>query len=913
MENSRSSRGIRAGISNAKRSWRGERIGLLGAFREIILGILSGVIPWWFGANDPPAIHFISSLILLLGIVTLLESLIQNRCSNLSWSQILLTPPVVFLGFLCVFGFIQWVVIDAELLQLLSPKRFMNWKELGGETQLITPGDDTVYRIPPRIAWLDAEVYESVVWVASLWVLMICVIRLPGRWGPLKRHSLVMVVSGLLMGIQSMLQAMTFTGKVLWVRQAQVVISSAGPFFVHSHLAAYLNIGLGFTLAHLGFMAWKPGREKDQEHLFHDQRSGLGKGVFWIYAAGFILVSVFASGSRGGMLAMIMACAALGTVWVVCARKLRKISAGTVEWKWIIGLMIASVFFLTLFTDVLAVFSRARGLVGKEGGHAAGIRQRVWAVAWETWKDAPIWGTGWGSYLWASQRHFNSAVGYSTHAESDYVQALTEGGVIGVILIIAILAGFMRCMVQLIRKVEHPQQMALAGGGIFAITAVAWGSLTENNLRTAGVAIPSLITAAHLVRLSAGWSWFESKEWDDQSTLRNLGVSQKFAGIFIGILLVSLAWAGQAQTQKVRQAWDLLRQADLRPAGTDLRGWIQPSVKTETLQQQRSVLEIVSRILPGWGDYGIQQAVTEVEIYERQTRETLIKEGASAEDAEKLSRMIQLGVVMKSLPAAERTAARLEILRDPVVGSELRKTMGFLAKAWQNQSISAMVHSELALLDWAFEKGHASEDSLKRALSLVGQRQDLLLRIGQEAIALGHHETGLKAFVRVLSIPDRNVEKVSAQILPWLTPEEIDMLADQPAIVAIRAGELLVPDSETRRRQRFGEKALAGLPSVKSATDAGIIELIARAEWLKGDREKAIEQIKLATAYDRDGFEIRERLIDWLIATGKTSEALEQTQVMRYLWPTDTRIGPIMDKAVSADARGPVKQPVKVP
>ena len=913
MENPKSSKSARSGVSHQKRGWRGERIGPLGAIREIILGVLSGAIPWWFGANDPPAIHLISLLILVLGVLTLLESILQKRQSNLSWSQIFLTPPVVFLGLVSIFGFIQWVEIDSDLLQTLSPKRFMFWKELGGESEVITGPGETPFRLPARIAWLEAEVYESVVWLVSLWVLTICVLRLPGRWGPLKRHSLVMVISALLMGIQSMLQAMTFSGKVLWIRQAHVVISSAGPFFVHSHLATYLNIGLGFALAHICFMAWQSNRENDQEHLFNEQRRGIGKGIFWVYAAGFIMVAVLGSGSRGGMLAMIMSMASLAAVWVVCARRLRKIAAGSMEWKWVIGLVVVAVFCLTLFTDVLAILSRARGLVGKEGGHAAGIRRRVWAVAWETWKDAPVWGTGWGSYLWASQRHFNSAVGYSTHAESDYVQALTEGGIIGMTLMIACLSGLLWCTDRLIRNIQQPNQMAMAGGSVFAITAVAWGSLTENNLRTAGVAIPALITAAHLVRLSAGWNWFESKEWDDQSALRNLGISRKAVGIFMGILLVCLAWIGQEQTGQVNKAWRLLGQAELRPAGTDQRGWIQPSVKTETLEEQRAFLDLISQILPGWGDYEIQQAVTEVELYERQTRETLIKEGASAEDAEKLSRMIQLGVVMKSLPEAERSAARVEILRDPVVGREIRRTMHYLASAWQNQPTSAMVHSEMALLDWAFEKGPSSKDSLSRAMALVGQRQDLLLRIGQEAMALGLEEMGIKAFVNVLSIPESPLEQVAGQIKPWLTPEQVDMLADQPAIVAVRAGESLVPLTETKRRQKFGEKALAGLPPGKAASNAETLELIARAKWLTGEKEEAIEEIKLATAYNRDGFEIRERMIDWLIEMGKTSEALEQAQVMQYLWPGDSRTKPVLDKAVSADARGSGQKVEQVP
>lgn len=907
MENLQISKGLRGGLSRFKRGWRGERIGLLGAQREIVLAILSGVIPWWFGANDPPAIYLISWLIVILGVLTLIESIIQNKQSNLTWSQILLAPPVAVLGLISIFGFIQWVEIGPELLQTLSPVRYRVWEELGGKSVIVTKAGDPSFQLPARIAWLEAEVYESVVWLSSLWVLSICVLRLPGRWGPLKRHSMVMVISASLMGIQSMLQAMTFTGKILWIRQAHIVISSAGPFFVHSHLASYLNIGLGFAMAHICFMGWQGRKNDDQEYLFNEQRHGVGKGIFWVYSAGLILVSVLATGSRGGMLAMLMAMASLGAVWVVFAQRLRKIASGSMEWKWMIGLLVAVLFLMTLFTDVLAIFSRARGLVGKEGGHAAGVRRKVWALAWESWKDAPVWGTGWGSYVWASQRHFNAAVGYSTHAESDYVQILPEGGVIGFLLFLAALAGLFRYVLRVVRKVEQPNQMALVGGSIFALIAVGWGSLTENNLRTAGVAVPALITVAHLVRLSAGWHLLETKNWDQELAGKKVSVFSKVIGVSLCILLVSLAWIGKQQTRQVNWAWSLLRNADLRPAGTDQLGWIQPAVKTETLELQKQTLDLVNQFLPGWGDYQIQQAVTEVELYERQTRETLIKEGISAEDAEKLSRLIQLAVVMKSLPEAERPAARDQILQDPVVGYEIRRTLDFLAGAWQNQSISAMVHSELALMDWAFEKGPSSEESLNRALSLVGQRQELLLRIGQEAMALGHENTGMKAFAAVMAIPESVMESLAKQILPWVTPAQVDMLKYQSAEVVLNAGEYLIPLKDTERRQQFGEKALASLPPAKSLTDGNKLALVARAKWLTGAKEEAIEQLKLATAYKQSAFELREKMIDWLIDLGRTAEALEQAQATQYLWPDHPRTKHVLDKAATADAKGPGK------
>lgn len=904
----RSRRGKRLGISTLKKEWRGERIGLLGALREVVLAILCGLLPWWFGANDPPAVYVVSLLIVLLGALTLVEAVVKDRRRGLGWLQVLVAPPVAGLAMVVLYGLLQWVEISPEMLQRLSSKRYENWKLWGGGEVLIPPGQGGLgVSLAARLGWLDGEILESVIWLASLWVLTVCVVRLPGRWGPLKRHGQVMVVSSVLMGMQSMLQAMTFNGKILWIRQAGIVISSAGPFFVHSHLAAYLNMGLGFALAQLLFMNWQASPDEQQEHLFADERSGLGRGFIWMYAGGIIMVSVLASRSRGGLLAMMMGVAVLGLVWLTAARRFRRIAVGPGGWSWVFGFLGVVVFALTMLTDVFAIFSRARGIVGGEGGHAAGVRRKVWALAWDTWREAPLWGTGWGSYLWAAQTRFNASVGYSTHAESDYVQVLPEGGLLGLFLVLTTLIFLAVYCLRLVRRLQAPAQFIIVGGALFGLTAVAWGSLTENNLRTAGVVIPALITAAHLVRLSLGWEWFEGKLSGDEADHTRLNLMSRICGGLIGGFLVVVAWLGVGQSEIVNKSWSVLRPVGLNVAGTELLGWYGPETPDQNLEDQRVALKMVEPIASRWGDYHIRQAVSEVETYERRTHAVLLAAGIPEKEVIDLSQVLYMSVLLRNLPEAERASTIADLMEDPFVRDHLGQAARSLAKAWRQEPSSSMVHAEMALLSWVFEKAPSPEESLKRATELVGQRGAVLLRIGMIAWSMQLDDIATLAFANYIKIPGSSMTALLSVSTLRTDSALIENLTNHSALVAVRAAEAMIPETSVDERRKAGEKALEKLRQEADLTDAMSTELRARALWLTGNREEAMSQLKLAQALNTGAFDLRERQVQWLIAMGRGQEAFEQAQVIQYLWPGDARVQKILEMAAEADARGSTK------
>lgn len=898
--------------------WRGERIGVLGGLREAILAVMCGVMPWWFGSADPPAIFVMACLILALAVLTLIDGLGSGRRRGLTLVDTLTCLPVLALGLAALYGVLQWAELGPDLVGTLSPSRLALWKTWGGGETLVLKGDPggTVPSAGARLAWLDAEVFESVAWLGGLWVLGVSVLRLPGRWGPLKRHALVLSVSGTVMSLQSMLQALTWDGRVLWLRPKGVITTSSGPFFVTSELAAYLNLCLGFLLARLVFTQFlRDPQNAGEEFLLRDGRRAAGKGSLAIYACGIGILAVLASNSRGGFLSMLLGMMVLGAIalrWKFKYSRPRNAfttggDGSMTGWFVALGLLGVVVFGMTMLVDVFAIFGRVESIVSEDGSHAASIRLAVWKLSAEAWKQAPVWGTGWGSYHWATQPVISArGLGFVTHAESDYMQVLPEAGLIGAGIVLLGVFGLCRAGLVVTKGADRSMQFMLAGGALSGLTAVAWGALTENILRTPGVVIPALVTAGHVARLavslrrekSEGASGAESGPAGE----RNAPLVRA-GGVVLGAAMAAAAWPNVEGTRKMSRAWAEMDRIGIQHAGARFPDWSAGAMQDDRLERERSGTEAVEALLPGWGDYHVRRAVAEVETFQRRTLAELKREGLPENDAIRLSRIMGVTVVLRGLPPGEAEAAKLGLLADPLVKAHLLPAARSLAEAWRTQPSTAMVHLEMAILNWLYESGPGIDASLRRGIGLAGNQVGLLMRAGQIASALGEEPAALAAFAKAMK--DGNIPAAEiGQIRPWLTAEAVDRLTETSAGAAVLAGDFLIDTTDAARRAAAGKRALEKLGEMQGGESSGTTLLRARALWLTGEQEKAIDMVRVATAYAPQDKAPRVLLVEWLIAAGRTGQALEEAKVSRYLWPKDSHMEKLVSKAAEADAIG---------
>ncbi len=178
----------------------------------------------------------------------------------------------------------------------------------------------------------------------------------------------------------------------------------------HTHLAEYVNVGLGFGLALAlgGVGEVRQGR--------------LGSRALAIYVVGVLVLSITTSHSRGGFLAMLAA--SLFTLICLGLRRFRL-------WIGLAAALAMSALFLLVLGDASPYLARL-GTILDAGEGAYQFRAELWRTALRGWVKHPIWGTGLGTFAAAAPPFTMHDHGvYILHAENEYVEMLLEGGCAG--------------------------------------------------------------------------------------------------------------------------------------------------------------------------------------------------------------------------------------------------------------------------------------------------------------------------------------------------------------------------------------------------------------------------------------------------------------------------------------------------
>jgi O-antigen ligase len=169
------------------------------------------------------------------------------------------------------------------------------------------------------------------------------------------------------------------------------------------------------------------------------------------------------SGSRGGMVALLVALSAMG-IAVLAGRASWSSRAGRVSLVLLLIVLAAA----WIAGDIL--YGTAEHLAGELGRPQESVRVALWADALHLWRDAPLLGTGLGTFGVAFPR-FRTIPGprVFSHAESDWVQLLTDTGVVGVTLVLAAVVSFGIALRRGYRGTESRWQAALALAGLVAL------------------------------------------------------------------------------------------------------------------------------------------------------------------------------------------------------------------------------------------------------------------------------------------------------------------------------------------------------------------------------------------------------------------------------------------------------------
>lgn len=308
-----------------------------------------------------------------------------------------------------------------------------------------------------------------------------------------------LTIFGLVLATFSMIQHFTWNDKFYWMRMVESK-TSFGPFVNRNHFAGYLELLLPWPVA-----------------LMLTRRRSLAEKCFYLFIAAWMVVVAVFSLSRGGMISIFAQLVFLVTFRPRQFDELETVATSSQMMRLVRQAALAVVFVVTIFGGlnwlgaervidrVTAGFEPNQAPTAQPDQRQAftGHRDELWRDSWKIFVANPLVGAGLGSYEVALPAHNqNRNLGMiASQAHNDYLQALTDAGLVGAVLAIWFLLTTARAVVTALRVREPLMSNAAFGCGA-ALLGLSVHSLFDFNLQLLSHSLLFLAFAAIVSQLS---------------------------------------------------------------------------------------------------------------------------------------------------------------------------------------------------------------------------------------------------------------------------------------------------------------------------------------------------------------------------------------------------------------------------
>ncbi|HJQ22287.1 MAG TPA: O-antigen ligase family protein [Blastocatellia bacterium] len=313
----------------------------------------------------------------------------------------------------------------------------------------------------------------------------------------------LLVAYGLALAVFALVQSFTFDGKIYWVRPTP--FAAFGPFPNRNHYAGYMEM-----LAPLPFALIAARAVRRQSWLFYS------------FAGVLMVVSVFASLSRGGMMSVV---AGIAFVAMLSSRVKPRRAGGRVrdarlvptrfERAMTLGKRLAGAAVIAVVIAIGVFWIGAEGLINRAAESIDQMkteaqtpgdfysRREIWRDTWQMIRAHPVAGIGLGAYNTVFPNYARHDGHYKVdYAHNDYLQVLSDGGVIAALLALSFIVLIGRAVWRATRA-EDPLEAGLAlgcGAGLFALLI---HSAFDFNLQIPANALLFVFLSALVSRIAA--------------------------------------------------------------------------------------------------------------------------------------------------------------------------------------------------------------------------------------------------------------------------------------------------------------------------------------------------------------------------------------------------------------------------
>jgi O-antigen ligase len=295
-----------------------------------------------------------------------------------------------------------------------------------------------------------------------------------------RRALWTMIGVGTFISVFGIVQRMSSTGRLYWIGP-EAPASAFGPFVNRAHFAGLMVIVVPAALAFMTTRERAPARRRRLVQTWGDRLREWNSTEDTATSLIPFLVLVMGgaalvSGSRGGTIALL---AALFAMTLGSLAHGRSWSGRAVQ----LALATALIILAGVWIGGDIAYGTAERLVEEVGQAEEGGRIRIWADALNLWRDAPVLGTGLATFgvAFPPFRTVQAPVVFS-HAESDWVQLLTDTGMVGLGLALAALTALALAMLGRYQQTESRSGRALALAGLVALAGTTVQGIANYNL-----------------------------------------------------------------------------------------------------------------------------------------------------------------------------------------------------------------------------------------------------------------------------------------------------------------------------------------------------------------------------------------------------------------------------------------------
>jgi O-antigen ligase len=298
---------------------------------------------------------------------------------------------------------------------------------------------------------------------------------------------LVIMVVGIAESLYGMLEFFSGHRQILHLDMETSAVT--GTFINRNYFAGYLLMVIPLSI---GFLFSREAFQRSQFMSWRHRLSSLdGKAILIAFGIILMILGLVFSASRMGVVSLLLSFSLISILFRESQKK-QKFSKTTI---WVFALAILWALWIGLDAVISRFFTSSESLKD---------RWMIWVNTFQIFKDFPVLGSGLGTFIhiFPMYRSFHIR-GLHTHAENDFLQLLSEVGLIGIgLLLLLFVFLFFRAVLANRSFHSGDSQKYIGIGGLVGILALMLHSLVERNIQVPSNAFLYTFVFALILRIS---------------------------------------------------------------------------------------------------------------------------------------------------------------------------------------------------------------------------------------------------------------------------------------------------------------------------------------------------------------------------------------------------------------------------